>query len=437
MFIHTAKLIALWLLLGFSHAQAAIEIASARIWPAQEYTRMTLESAKPIRYNSFSMHNPERLVIDLEEVEINPTLNELAGKIHSDDPYIKGMRVARFKPGITRMVFDLKTQVKTQLFSLAPVANYSHRLVLDIYPAIPMDPLMALLQEQSGATSEQELPSTTTRPPAQGTELQKQKLTEAKIASQPVEKSSKQRLHNQPKKSSSPIRIAIDAGHGGEDPGAKGYHGTQEKHVTLAIARKLKELIDGTPGMHGVLIRDGDYFIPLGSRVQKARKMQSDLFISIHADAFIKPDVRGSSVFTLSKNGASSVSARWLAKRENEADLIGGVNLATAAKEPFLAHVLLDLSQHATNNYSIKLAKYVLGELGSINTLHNSKTQQAGFAVLKSPDVPSILVETAFISNPDEEIRLKDKEYQEKIAHSILKGIKRYFATNPPVSKKI
>lgn len=437
MFTHTAKLIALWLLLGFSHAQAAIEIASARIWPAQEYTRMTLESAKPIRYNSFSMHNPERLVIDLEEVEINPALNELAGKIHSDDPYIKGMRVARFKPGITRMVFDLKTQVKTQLFSLAPVANYSHRLVLDIYPAIPMDPLMALLQEQAGATSEQDLPSATTRPPAQGTELQKPKLTEAKTASQPVEKSNRQKLHNQPEKSNSPIRIAIDAGHGGEDPGAKGYHGTQEKHVTLAIARKLKELIDGTPGMHGMLIRDGDYFIPLGSRVQKARKMQSDLFISIHADAFIKPDARGSSVFTLSKNGASSVSARWLAKRENEADLIGGVNLATAAKEPGLAHVLLDLSQHATNNDSIKLAKYVLGELGSINTLHNSKTQQAGFAVLKSPDVPSILVETAFISNPDEEIRLKDKEYQEKIAHSILKGIKRYFATNPPVSKKI
>ncbi len=227
--------------------------------------------------------------------------------------------------------------------------------------------------------------------------------------------------------------IAIDAGHGGEDPGAVGKYGSHEKNVTLAIARRVKALIDETPNLHGVLIRDGDYFIPLGTRVAKARQVQADLFISIHADAFIRPDARGSSVFALSEHGATSAAARWLAKKENDADLIGGVNIAV--KDPYLARTLLDLSQTATINDSMKLAKQVLQELGGINDLHRGFVEQAGFAVLKSPDIPSILVETAFISNPVEERRLTDADYQTKLAHAILNGVKHYFSQNPAVAK--
>ncbi|NOT81413.1 MAG: N-acetylmuramoyl-L-alanine amidase, partial [Gallionella sp.] len=227
--------------------------------------------------------------------------------------------------------------------------------------------------------------------------------------------------------------IAIDAGHGGEDPGAHGKQGSQEKNVTLAIAQKVKTLIDDTPNMRGVLIRDGDYFIPLIGRVEKARKVNADLFISIHADAFIKETAKGSSVFALSEHGATSSAARWLAKKENDADLIGGVNIAV--KDPYLARTLLDLSQTATISDSLKLAKHVLGELGDINDLHRGQVEQAGFAVLKSPDIPSILIETAFISNPNEERRLNDNDYQMKLANAILSGIKRYFAQNPALSK--
>ena len=230
-----------------------------------------------------------------------------------------------------------------------------------------------------------------------------------------------------------PKVFPIDAGHGGEDPGARGRHGTKEKNVTLAIARKVKKLVDDEPNMRGVLIRDGDYFIPLIGRVAKARKMNADLFISIHADAFIKSNARGSSVFALSEHGATSSAARWLAKKENEADLIGGVNIAV--KDPYLARTLLDLSQTATISDSMKLAKQVLNELGDINDLHRGRVEQAGFAVLKSPDIPSILVETAFISNPREERRLSDSNYQMKLAKAILAGIKRYFAQNPALSK--
>jgi N-acetylmuramoyl-L-alanine amidase len=239
---------------------------------------------------------------------------------------------------------------------------------------------------------------------------------------------------NTPKLSTRTLIIAIDAGHGGEDPGARGKNGSREKDVTLAIARKLKALMDDTPNMRGVLIRDGDYFVPLGLRTVKARKVNADLFVSIHADAFIKSDVHGSSVFALSEHGATSTAARWLAKKENEADLIGGVNIAV--KDPYLARTLLDLSQTATINDSMKLAKQVLAELGDINDLHGGHVEQAGFAVLKSPDIPSILVETAFISNPSEERRLNDEGYQMKLANAILGGIKRYFAQNPALSKQ-
>ncbi len=436
------KVAAALCLLWLPNTQAAIVISSARVWPAQEYTRLTLESKQPVRYNMFTVKDPERLVIDLEDVDITDPLNGLAGKVGNDDPYIKSVRVGRFKPGVTRLVLDLKAEVNPQLFNLKPVAEYGHRLVLDIYPAVPIDPLMALLLRPENKLPEP--PATHEGKPAAPALYETQELP--RIAEVPAAETplpavpdTSTKPDNTPAKSSPEIStrtliIAIDAGHGGEDPGAQGRRGTFEKNVTLAIARKLKELVDETQGMRGVLIRDGDYFIPLGGRVEKARQIHADLFISIHADAFVKSDVRGSSVFALSEHGATSAAARWLAKKENEADLIGGVNIAV--KDPYLARTLLDLSQTATISDSLKLAKHVLGELGSMNTLHRGFVEQAGFAVLKSPDIPSVLVETAFISNPAEEHRLNDEDYQEKLAHAILGGIKRYFAQNPALSRQ-
>ena len=421
MFERALKITALFGLLWTSAACAEIAIDSARIWPAQDYTRLTLESKQAIRYNLFTIKNPERLVVDLEDIEINTTLNELAGKIGNDDPYIKSVRVGRFKPGVVRLVLDLKAEVKPQLFSLKPVGEYGHRLVLDVYPLVAVDPLMALAQqgETKLATSE---PAASAVAEAPASELKPITAPESKPA--PLARTE---LSNRI------LIVAVDAGHGGEDPGAHGRRGTHEKDVTLAIARRLKTQIDEVPGMRAILIRDGDYFIPLGGRVEKARKAHADLFVSIHADAFVKSHAHGSSVFALSEHGATSASARWLAKKENEADLIGGVNLAV--KDPYLARTLLDLSQTATITDSLKLAKHVLKEVGHINTLHRGHVEQAGFAVLKSPDIPSILVETAFISNPSEEQRLKDDAYQEKMARAVLGGIKRYFAQNPALSK--
>jgi len=414
MFERTLKPILILLaLLWTSLAHAEITVTSARLWPAQDYTRLTIESKAAIRYNQFTLSNPDRLVIDLQDVELSAALNELSNKVSKDDPYISSLRIGRFKPGILRLVLDLKAQVKPQLFSLNPVGEYGHRLVLDIYPAIPLDPLMALVEQQlAGSEPDRSEPASGIAAPE---------------TSQPPPAPLYPELRNRV------LVIAVDAGHGGEDPGALGRRGTREKDVTLSIARELKTQIDATSGMRAILIRDGDYFIPLKGRVEKARRAHADLFVSIHADAFIKPHARGSSVFALSEGGATSASARWLAKKENEADLIGGVNLAV--KDPYLARTLLDLSQTATINDSMKLAKHVLNELGGINKLHRGRVEQAGFAVLKSPDVPSILVETAFISNPTEEKRLKDQAYQGKMARAILSGIKRYFAQNPALSK--
>lgn len=410
-------------------AHAEIAISAARIWPAQDYTRLTLESKQPVQYKLFTLTNPNRLVIDLDDVEINATLNDLAGKVGDNDPYIKSVRVGRFKPGVIRLVLDLKTEVKPQLFSLKPVAEYGHRLVLDVYPLVAIDPLMALIPgdsifdaaEQPAASAIAEAPVIEATPDP--TALPPPLLT----SDTPLLPPSRPELRNRV------LLIALDAGHGGEDPGARGYRGTREKDVTLAIARKLKVQIDDTPGMRAILIRDGDYFIPLGGRVEKAEKAHADLFVSIHADAFVRSHARGSSVFALSQHGATSASARLLAKKENDADLIGGVNLAV--KDPYLARTLVDLSQTAAISDSLKLAKHVLKEVGQINTLHRGRVEQAGFAVLKSPEIPSILVETAFISNPAEEQRLKDEAYQEKMARALLGGIKRYFAQNPALSK--
>ena len=428
------KTCALLAFLWLNQAQAAVNISAVRVWPAQDYTRITIESAQAINYKQFIIKNPERLVIDLEKVDINDVLNSLSNKIGNDDPYIKSARVGRFKPGIVRVVLDLKTEIKPQLFNLKPVAEYGHRLVLDIFPAIPVDPLLALLQSSGISLHSAETGSN--NQPAASDSSQNNKpviqptLPPAIIATVPEIPT----VHGRPDRSNRILIIAIDAGHGGEDPGARGRRGTHEKNITLSIARKLKSQIDETPGMRAVMTRDGDYFLPLDVRVNKARQARADLFVSIHADAFVKPHARGSSVFALSERGATSSTARWLAKKENEADLIGGVNIAE--KDPYLARTLLDLSQTATISDSIKLAKHVLGELGGINTLHKAKVEQAGFAVLKSPDIPSILVETAFISNPEEENRLNDAKYQEKMALAILSGIKSYFAKDPPLARR-
>ena len=403
------------LLLWLPQSQAT-EITATRIWPAQDYTRLTLESKQILRHNMFSVENPDRLVIDLDDVELNDVLRQLTGKIGNDDPYIKSVRVGRFKPGVVRLVLDLKERVKPQLFDLEPVAEYGYRLVLDVYPATAHDPLMALIDQDKTAVT----PDALTGKPAV-------------VKEEPDATTPSPPLKIMPELHARTLIIAIDAGHGGEDPGARGKGGSQEKNVTLAIARRLCALVNDTPNMHGVLIRDGDYFIPLGGRVIKARKARADLFVSIHADAFIRPDAHGSSVFALSEHGATSSAARWLAKKENDADLIGGVNIAV--KDPYLARTLLDLSQTATITDSLRLAKGVLGELNDINDLHSGHVEQAGFAVLKSPDIPSILVETAFISNPAEEAKLNDENYQTKLANAVLGGIKQYFAQNPALSR--
>lgn len=383
-------------------------VLAVRVWPAADYTRVTIELGAPLKFSHFTVKNPERLVVDLEGIEFTNVLESLSNKISVDDPNIKLLRAGRFKPGVVRLVMELKNEVRPQVFELPPVRNYGHRLVLDVYPLEPPDPLMQLLEknERNDDPGKQD----------DATEVVK---AESKRPGRAVV----DRL----------VTITLDPGHGGEDPGAVGRGGTYEKTVTLAIARRLKARIDSEPNMRAVLTRDTDFFVPLHMRVQKARRIRSDLFVSIHADAFVRPDANGSSVFALSENGASSSAARYLAQKENEADLIGGVNLDV--RDPVLARTLLDLSQTATINDSLKLGREVLQELGGINRLHKASVEQAGFAVLKAPDIPSILIETAFISNPEEEKRLNDEAYQHKMADAIMAGIRRYFAKNPPLAK--
>jgi N-acetylmuramoyl-L-alanine amidase len=379
----------------------------------------TLESRFPVQYQLLSLKNPERLVLDLEDVALTPTLKDIAEKVGAADPYVKSVRVAQFKPHVVRLVFDLKSEVKPQAFVLPPIASYGHRFVLDIYPLEPLDPLMVMLENR-------ERPAQVTTPHGSNPATGKVPRRESELTAQ-----------SGPSRPGAPrmITIAIDAGHGGEDPGARGASGAWEKHVTLAISRMLKQRINREPGMRAIMMRNGDYFMSLHARVIKARRAHADLFVSVHADSFVSPNARGSSVFALSERGATSVAAKWLAKKENQADLIGGVNLDVP--DPYLKRTLLDLSQTATINDSLKLGRAVLNEIGGINRLHKNHVEQAGFAVLKSPDIPSILVETAFISNPEEERRLTNEAYQQKMAHSIFNGIKRYFASNPPLAREI
>ncbi|MDP3287457.1 MAG: N-acetylmuramoyl-L-alanine amidase [Methyloversatilis sp.] len=419
------------LLLSVSPAgQAALSsLVAVRVWPALEYTRITLESRAELKFSHFLVKDPERLVIDLEGLELNNVLGTLPGKISDADPYIKVIRAGRNKPGVIRLVIELKTEVQPQVFTLAPVGQYGHRLVMDVYPLHPVDPLMQLARRgdivyEGEATPDQ--PDT----PAQSAPA---KDPPAQTAKSDSKTDSKTQPADDVGDVSRLVTIVLDPGHGGEDPGAIGRRGSYEKNVTLEVAQRLRAKIDADPTMRAVMTRDGDYFVPLGKRVAKARRVRAGLFVSIHADAFVRPDARGSSVFVLSDHGATSSAARWLAQRENSADLIGGVNLDV--KDKYLARTLLDLSQTATMNDSMKLGRAVLGELGGVNTLHKPHVEQAGFAVLKAPDVPSILIETAFISNPEEEKRLTDDVYQDKLAEAILRGIKRYLAKNPPLSK--
>ncbi len=386
---------------------AANEITATRVWPADAYTRVTIEAGSPLKYQTFTLKNPERLVVDVEDITLNDVLNSLSSKIQSDDPYIEKIRIAVNQPTVVRIVVDLKEEVNFNVFSLKPAGDYQHRLVLDIIPI--KDPLMAMLDNlaEDGKSSPKPI----------------------------VEPLPNNKPDNDGEENKRIITIAIDAGHGGEDPGARGAKGSHEKDITLAIAKKLKALVDAEKNMRGVLTRDGDYFVSLGGRVVKARKLRADLFISIHADSFTKSSARGSSVFALSERGATSATARYLAQKENQSDLIGGVSLKD--KDPILAKTLLDLSQAATINDSLKLGKAVLGHVGEVNRLHKNHVEQAGFAVLKSPDIPSILVETAFISNPEEERKLNSASHQTKLAESILKGIKKYFAANPPLAKVV
>jgi N-acetylmuramoyl-L-alanine amidase len=377
---------------GRAEAAGKPSLIGVRVWPSEDYTRVTLEYDRPIKYQQMLIKNPDRLVVDVDDVAFNSVLASLPGKIAKSDPYIKCIRAGRNRPGVVRVVIELKGKVKPQVFSLQPVGEYGYRLVLDLYPAEPPDPLMALLNEKSQAREK----------PRHGR----------------VERMA---------------TVVLDPGHGGEDPGAIGHGGHYEKNVTLAIARRLKAKLDAEPDIRSLLTRDGDYYIPLRKRVEKARRVRADLFVSIHADAFVRPTARGSSVFVLSDHGASSSAARWLANRENAADLVGGVNIGV--KDPHLARTLLDLSQTATLNDSLKLGRDVLGQVGHINTLHSGHVERAGFVVLKAPDIPSILVETAFISNPQEEKRLLDNAYQDRMAEALLRGIKRYLADNPPPPK--
>ena len=428
----------------------AAQILAVRVWPADDYTRVTLENDAELKTTHFMVKDPERMVVDIEGLELNPTLKGLVAKIQSNDPYIKQVRVGQNRPNVVRLVFDLKEEIKPQVFTLAPAGAYKHRLIFDLYPVKEADPIAAMIEEGNWTTGEKAAPPAGAAPPAQPPiAVQPTPQDQLQALKPDIKAEPRAELREQVKTAEAQTRppakggkadkleriitIALDPGHGGEDPGASGRNGSREKDIVLAIAKRLKGKLEAIPNIRVMLTRDGDYFVPLGKRVEKARKVQADLFVSIHADAFVQPTARGSSVFALSEKGASSSAARWLADKENEADTIGGVNVRSHDRQ--LASVLLDLSTTAQINDSLKLGKSVLAEIGGINRLHKGSVEQAGFAVLKAPDIPSILIETAFISNPEEEAKLRDENYQNQMADAIVKGIRTYFARNPPLAR--
>jgi N-acetylmuramoyl-L-alanine amidase len=450
------------------HIARGATLLAVRIWPAPEYTRVTIEHDTPLRFNHFLLRDtkPLRLVVDIEGIDLTPQFAEQIKKIDAADPYIARMRVGQFRPQVVRLVVELKAPVDPQVFALDPVGPYQHRLVLDLYPEGANDPLMALLRAPHGADAE---PGGTVAPPATGDSqgpLAQAPAADAAgsangapqdaLAHGPDTGGTRPAMPDQaPAAAPAPdtaggnrgaeptaarrnaramrrlITIAVDPGHGGEDPGAVGKRGTFEKMVTLSIGRQLAGLMDDQSDYRVLMTRDADYFVPLGMRVEKARRVEADLFVSIHADAWVRADAQGSSVFALSERGATSAAAAELARQQNDADRIGGVSLAI--RNSLVKSVVLDLSTSAQISDSLRVGDAVLHELGGINRLHRGHVEQAGFAVLKAPTIPSILVETAFISNPDEEARLRDQAYQRQMAMAVFNGIRSYFARHPPL----
>ena len=456
------------LLVGKQHIAFGATIMAVRVWPAEDYSRVTLESDVPLVAKQTLIDSPPRLAVDIEGLQLNAALKELVAKVLPDDPNIAAIRVGQNSPYVVRLVIDLKQEAVPQVFSLKPVANYKHRLVFDLYPAKEVDPLEALIQERLRDAGAADAPSAPTPAPTPAPSAPHRDPLEDLIAQHsqtPAPQPAPQPAPAAPKPAPAPapaqpaktpgnstrpaapapaprktdriIIVALDPGHGGEDPGAIGPKGTYEKNVVLKIAQLLrdrinKSTVNGNP-MRAYLTRDGDYFVPLGTRVQKARRVQADLFISIHADAFTKPSAAGASVFALSHKGASSTAARWLADKENQADLVGGINVRSQDKA--VQQMLLDMSTTAQINDSLKLGSALLSQLGRFAKLHKPRVEQAGFAVLKAPDIPSVLVETAFISNPDEEQKLRSAAYQVKLADALMAGIREYFAKHPPMPR--
>ena len=432
------------LLLGVQHIARSAAIVAVRVWPAKDYTRLTIESDSELKARQFFISDPPRLAVDIEGIDLIPALRELVAKVMSDDPNISGIRVGQNAPGVVRMVIDLKRPILPQVFTLAPVAAYQHRLVFDLYPAQALDPLEALIADklsdkpaqapgaeiQAGDPLADLIARQSGRPAAAPTPG---KPADNRSASAAAGKAPPEVATLQGNKTDRLVIVALDPGHGGEDPGAVGPGGTREKDVVLQIAHRLRDRINQQPNMRAYLTRDADFFVPLHVRVQKARRVQADLFISIHADAFFTDRPQGASVFALSDKGASSSAARWMADKENSADLVGGINVK--AKDAQVQKAMLDMSTTAQINDSLKLGSAMLGEIGSVGKLHKPAIQQAGFAVLKAPDIPSVLVETAFISNPDEEAKLRSEEYQVQLADALMRGIRRYFARNPPLAR--
>jgi N-acetylmuramoyl-L-alanine amidase len=430
---------ALALLLPVRHVVHGSAIVAVRVWPAEDYTRVTIESDVPLTASHVLVSGPPRLAVDIDGLELDAHLRDLVAKVRSDDPFIAGIRVGQYAARTVRLVIDLKQEIAPQVFNLPPIAAYRHRLVFDLFPQRPVDPLEALISERLRETARDPFAPL---PPAADTARNAGDPLGELIARQSQRQSPAGPATPPPASRAAPpgdrtdrlIIVALDPGHGGEDPGAIGPGGTREKDVVLQIARRLqarinKTTVQGHP-MRAFMTRDADFFVPLGVRVQKARRVQADLFVSIHADAFTQPHARGASVFALSQGAASSTAARWLADKENAADLIGGVNVK--AQDTHVARVLMDMSTSAQIRDSLRLGSAMLGEIRTVGRVHKPRVEQAGFAVLRAPDIPSVLVETAFISNPEEEIKLRSEAYQEQLADALMRGIVRYFESNPP-----
>ena len=439
------------LLLGMQQIARGATILAVRVWPAKDYSRVTIESDTGLKTKTYFIAEPPRLAVDIEGIDLIPALRELVAKVKPDDPNISGIRVGQNAPGVVRLVIDLKQHMLPQVFTLPPVAAYQHRLVFDLYPTQVLDPLEALIAERlkdkpdQGAASDAigdllarqtprpaaGKPAPPTAAPTAGADKDRATSANPPVAQAPSDGADAGAAGRN--KTDRLIIVALDPGHGGEDPGAIGPGGTREKDVVLQIALRLRERINKIPNMRAFLTRDADFFVPLHVRVQKARRVQADLFISIHADAFFTPRPQGASVFALSEKGATSSSARWMADKENSADLVGGVNVKV--KDAQVQRALFDMSTTAQINDSLKLGGAMLGEIGSVGKLHKPRVEQAGFAVLKAPDIPSVLVETAFISNPDEEAKLRSEAYQVQLADALMRGIGSYFAKNPPLAR--